>query len=199
MPKEQIRKRGRRKPKVEEALPPPPLPPPSAEIHIESNEPARAGPSSGIHPSRIALLKGHHTPLVAAPATAQDPEIDTEEGGEAQWERGPRADSDFPFGVLDPDVKAYFRNVEDQIKDWEGTSTVGEDREGTVHSFHWSPRLCIDASCIQLLRLRSSTLPPIRALRTKRFRTPSLYRPGYLGSARTTPSFHGRLGEAGHW
>ena len=39
-------------------------------------------------------------------------------------------DSVFPFGVLDPDLKAYFRNVENQIKDWEGSLSSGEDREG---------------------------------------------------------------------
>jgi hypothetical protein len=37
---------------------------------------------------------------------------------------------DFPFGELDPDLKGYFRTVEDQIKDWEGSSSVGEEREG---------------------------------------------------------------------
>ena len=36
------------------------------------------------------------------------------------WQRGPRTESEFPFGVLDPDLKAYFRNVEEQIRDWEG-------------------------------------------------------------------------------
>jgi nucleolar protein 9 len=30
-------------------------------------------------------------------------------------------------------VKAYFRNVEDQIKDWEGVNSVGEEREGETH------------------------------------------------------------------
>ena len=30
-------------------------------------------------------------------------------------------------------MKAYFRNVEDQIKDWEGVNSVGEEREGEKH------------------------------------------------------------------
>lgn len=52
------------------------------------------------------------------------------EEGAAQWVRGPRTDSEFPFGVLDPDLKGYFKTVEEQIKDWEGSSSIGEEREG---------------------------------------------------------------------
>lgn len=50
-----------------------------------------------------------------------------------EWSRAQVAqvpDADAPFGILDPDLKAYFRNVDDQIRDWEGVSSVGEEREG---------------------------------------------------------------------
>lgn len=38
--------------------------------------------------------------------------------------------SDAPFGRLDPDVKAYFRTVDEQLRDWKEerlTTDVGED------------------------------------------------------------------------
>jgi nucleolar protein 9 len=61
MPKEQIRKRGRRKPKTEEEhapVPPKveaPTPTPTAPV---PQQPQQAGPS-GLHPDRLALLTGH--------------------------------------------------------------------------------------------------------------------------------------------
>ncbi|KAK8865980.1 hypothetical protein IAR55_001130 [Kwoniella newhampshirensis] len=137
MPKEQIRKRGRRKPKAD----------PIDEAHSSTNakqesfveaeahtiEVNRAGPSvvapTGIHPARAALLAGRPVPVSeAGPASGEDHEEGLEEG-QADWTRGPRTESDFPFGVLDPDVKAYFRSVEEQVKDWEGVSSAGEERE----------------------------------------------------------------------
>jgi hypothetical protein len=36
--------------------------------------------------------------------------------------------------VLDPDLKGYFKTVEEQIKDWEGGSSIGEEREGESSS-----------------------------------------------------------------
>ncbi|WVF70512.1 hypothetical protein IAT40_005302 [Kwoniella sp. CBS 6097] len=125
MPKEQIRKRGKRKPKndaevVELA--------PSTEIH----EPVPSTSAGGIHPARAALLAGRPLP---PPEQTQNQNEDGEgerygEGeGAADWTRGSRVDSEFPFGVLDPDVKAYFRSVEEQIKDWEGVNSEGEERE----------------------------------------------------------------------
>ncbi len=53
-----------------------------------------------------------------------------EEKQRLKWQRGPRTDSEYPFGVLDPDLKAYFRNVEERIRDWEGVPSAGEEREG---------------------------------------------------------------------
>lgn len=160
MPKEQIRKRGKRKPKnvdegAENAGAVQEIP------NTTAGDIPQAGPSSsgasaaaaGIHPSRLALLKGGYRANVAsAPSyptgangvigqeAAQgqqsvqtehvgQPEGNAEEGA-AQWTRGPREESEFPFGVLDPDVKAYFKTVEEQIMSWEGTSSAGEEREG---------------------------------------------------------------------
>lgn len=136
MPKEQIRKRGRRKPKTE-AVPEPPVQdvtPTFTEAPQPAAEPV-AGPSSGIHPSRAAMMKGgprlQSRPEDATPqAECGEPGQPGEGEGQAMWGRPVVQDPAFPFGELDPDVKAYFRNVEDQIKDWEGTSSVGEEREG---------------------------------------------------------------------
>jgi nucleolar protein 9 len=133
MPKEQIRKRGRRKPKTEVGAGGAPIDEP--QLELAPSAPTDAPGPSGIHPSRAALLKGGPRPRYEAPVptTDQPHTQDEQENGAAQWERGPRIDSEFPFGVLDPDVKAYFRNVEDQIKDWEGVNSVGEEREGEKH------------------------------------------------------------------
>lgn len=151
MPKEQIRKRGRRKPKTDaplepEIAAPAPVAPP---VHDEPSAAPLAGPSTGIHPARAAMLQGgprlqqhsgdgqraQYLPRSSGVtegsngAATEGSDIPAE--GAAQY--GPRPvveDPAFPFGELDPDVKAYFRNVEDQIKDWDGTSSVGEEREG---------------------------------------------------------------------
>ncbi|BEI83685.1 hypothetical protein CcaverHIS002_0402890 [Cutaneotrichosporon cavernicola] len=119
MPKEQIRKRGKRKPKTEDDVAPASVPAPEP---VQEAEPETHG---GIHPSRLAFLKTGQRP--APPPRPEGEEV--EEDGAADWTRGPRHESEYPFGVLDPDVKAYFRNVEDQIKDWEGVGSVGEERE----------------------------------------------------------------------
>ncbi|WVQ97408.1 hypothetical protein IAU59_004521 [Kwoniella sp. CBS 9459] len=126
MPKEQIRKRGKRKPKHDDAevleLAP------STEIH----EPIPSSSATGIHPARAALLAGRPLPPPVEStqqASGEQGEGYAEGEGPANWTRGSRVDSEFPFGVLDPDVKAYFRSVEEQIKDWEGLSSEGEERE----------------------------------------------------------------------
>ena len=115
MPREQVRKRGRRKTKTDEDYVRP-----KPALHREELS-TEAGPSSGpsFHPARAALIAGHRPP---PPAEIDDQPLDsqTEEQG----------NPNFPFGELDPDLKAYFRTVEDQIKDWEGVSSVGEEREG---------------------------------------------------------------------
>ncbi|WRT64203.1 uncharacterized protein IL334_001132 [Kwoniella shivajii] len=122
MPKEQIRKRGKRRTKGDgEIVEVPPMG--MTEIH----EPEPSSSSTGLHPSRAALLAGRPIPP-PQPQGDQDSAPQGEEGA-ANWTRGDRTDSEFPFGVLDPDVKAYFRNVEEQIKDWEGIDTAGEERE----------------------------------------------------------------------
>ena len=52
-----------------------------------------------------------------------------EEKQKLEWGRDLRA-AEYPFGELDPDLKGYFRTVDDQIKDWEGVPSAGEEREG---------------------------------------------------------------------
>ena len=87
-------------------------------------ESSHAGPSS-IHPARAAMLAGQRPPPRQYDA-APEPE---QEEQQLEWSRDLR-EAEFPFGVLDPDVKAYFRNVDEQIRDWEGVSSTGEEREG---------------------------------------------------------------------
>nr|ODO02798.1 hypothetical protein L204_01539 [Cryptococcus depauperatus CBS 7855] len=122
MPKEQARKRGKRKAKVQEEGNVQPT------SHVIEPEPST---SAGIHPARAAMLAGRPIPVEPVPE-AQERNEDMgglQEEGQADWTRGPRTESEFPFGVLDPDVKAYFKNIEEQIKDWEGVSSEGEERE----------------------------------------------------------------------
>lgn len=137
MPKEHIRKRGKRKTKTEEWTPAANQsasePAPAEEEEQQQADP-HAG--SGIHPARLAFLQTGVRPP-PEPRPKNDGEGELNEGeygaeGDANWTRLDRTDSEFPFGVLDPDVKAYFRNVEEQIKDWEGTEVGGggEEREG---------------------------------------------------------------------
>lgn len=140
MPKEQIRKRGRRKPKAEEE----PVDAPKIEVHtpVVAPEPTPAGPS-GLHPDRIALLAQGHRPFRAAPPRPQG--VEGAEGGEGEVAQdGEPAqglsgrvfglNEEFPFGELDPDTKGYFKGLDEKIKSWQesGTSNVatGEEREG---------------------------------------------------------------------
>ncbi len=127
MPKEQIRKRGKRKPKTEQEFAPAPeaAPAPVPEAPVEAEE---AG--GGMHPSRLAFIQTGQRP--APPPRPEGEDVLGEPDGPANWTR--QYDAEFPFGVLDPDVKAYFRNVEDQVKDWEGVGSVGEEREGEFHA-----------------------------------------------------------------
>ncbi|WWD09471.1 hypothetical protein V865_007595 [Kwoniella europaea PYCC6329] len=129
MPKEQVRKRGRRVRKGDVQNEPESVPEvPTTEI----DEPVpSSSTATGIHPSRAAFLAGQPIPpsQTQEPSGEQEGEAYGEGEGAADWTRGSRIDSEFPFGVLDPDVKAYFRNVEEQIKDWEGVNTEGEERE----------------------------------------------------------------------
>ncbi|EAL21763.1 hypothetical protein CNBC4650 [Cryptococcus deneoformans B-3501A] len=122
MPKEHIRKRGKRKTKANDD---PPLQP---TTDVSEPEPSV---STGIHPARAAMLAGQSIP-VQTHSPSQDTQLEDserEEADQTQWIRGPRMESEFPFGVLDPDVKAYFKSIEEQIKDWEGVSSAGEERE----------------------------------------------------------------------
>ncbi|KAF9468782.1 armadillo-type protein [Collybia nuda] len=52
--------------------------------------------------------------------------------GEPSWirptaEHIPETNPEAPFGYVDVDVKAYFRTVDIQIRDWQGTHKAGED------------------------------------------------------------------------
>ena len=117
MPKEQVRKRGRRKPKIhQETFPGLPISPLQAE----------AAAPTGIHPARAALISGREPR--SPPHPSADEAVQHEQA--LEWERGPRIDSEYPFGVLDPNLKGYFRNIEDTIRDWEGAPSSGEEREG---------------------------------------------------------------------
>lgn len=95
-----------------------------------------AGPS-GIHPARAAMLSGRPLPARDIQTSTESQGVEDHAGveGTLEWQRTPQVDSDYPFGVLDPDLKAYFKIVEDQIRDWEGTSSLGEEREGNYYCF----------------------------------------------------------------
>ncbi|KAK1926743.1 armadillo-type protein [Papiliotrema laurentii] len=128
MPKEQIRKRGKRKGKNQDDNPssaPAPVVNNFTEQQVEDVPEPQAGPSTGgIHPARAALLAGRR-PVpsdIPAPEPVEDQQV-------LEWSRAQVQDAEFPFGVLDPDLKAYFRTVDDQIRDWEGVSSAGEERE----------------------------------------------------------------------
>lgn len=152
MPKEQIRKRGRRKPKEEEfakpkvetATAPDVQAPASTQVVDSSSAPPQAGPS-GLHPDRIALLNTGRRPA-PPPRAPNEGNAEGQKPGEGEtggdgdqpqqpWGRVFGLNEEFPFGELDPDLKGYFKTVEDQIKDWEGTSSAGEQREGTSQVF----------------------------------------------------------------
>lgn len=141
MPKEQIRKRGKRKPKAEEE----PVDAPKVAVQAPAPvvEPVREAGPSGLHPDRNALLAGGHKPFRAPPRTA-DGATSTTEGGNGEVQEGEQAqglsgrvfglNEEFPFGELDPDTKGYFKGLDEKIKSWQesGTSNVavGEEREG---------------------------------------------------------------------
>lgn len=137
MPKEQIRKRGRRKPKVQDEYDirkPVETPSSAPEQAVTEAQPAQAGPS-GLHPDRLALLAsgGRRPP---------PPHPDGEEGGvggegqqqeqQQPWGRQFGLVEEFPFGELDPDKKGFVKAAEEQIKDWVGaeSGSAGETREG---------------------------------------------------------------------
>lgn len=144
MPKEQIRKRGKRKPKAEEE----PVDAPKAQVQAQAPAPVaepiqEAGPS-GLHPDRIALLAQGHRPFRAAPPRPQGEEgaEGTQDGEQAQGLSGRvfGLNEEFPFGELDPDTKGYFKGLDEKIKSWQesGTSNVavGEEREGELYLGH---------------------------------------------------------------
>jgi nucleolar protein 9 len=69
----------------------------------------------------------------------------SEREGEPSWirpasETSPETSIEAPFGYVDADVKAYFRTVDDQIRDWQeadGSRTTlteesGDPNEGTL-------------------------------------------------------------------
>lgn len=170
MPKEQIRKRGRRKPKEEEFAKPkvetatataPEVHAPTPTQAVDSasaSAPPQAGPS-GLHPDRIALLSSGRRPA-PVPRAPNESNVegqipaDGAAGGEGEgdqpqqpWGRVFGLNEEFPFGELDPDLKGYFKTVEDQIKDWEGTSSAGEQREGR------SQLLLLNTSSVQVMVL----------------------------------------------
>ena len=160
MPKEQIRKRGRRKPKNEEEHAPVPAkveaPAPTATaVPIPEQQAQQAGPS-GLHPDRLALLAGHGSrpsrprvfdhgqppaqrPVDGGGAGAEGGATEGQGAAEGDQPQGPWGrtfglNEEFPFGELDPDTKGYFKGLDDKIKHWletgSGTVTVGEEREG---------------------------------------------------------------------
>lgn len=203
MPKEQIRKRGRRKPKEEEFAKPKveAAPTTASEPFVESAPPqAQAGPS-GLHPDRIALLSGRRPPPPTRNPNEVNGEGQTAAGGEGEgdqpqqpWGRVFGLNEEFPFGELDPDLKGYFRTVEDQIKDWEGTSSAGEQREGTpIHPIqHWNRNCGLRKEAD--LGHRSSKFPQFRPIGIERTRTQTLHRPRNGHGPRTAPPFARRLG-----
>ena len=80
--------------------------------------------------------KKHKKPVQNEPEPEADPEVYPEDadyegeqqtggfegGGRPSWvvpEREPQVNPEAPFGYVDADVKAYFRTVDLQIRDWQ--------------------------------------------------------------------------------
>lgn len=69
----------------------------------------------------------------AQPPPAPDPEIT----GEPSWIRPaaepiPETNPEAPFGYVDADVKAYFRTVDVQIRDWQGAREEAREDDDIV-------------------------------------------------------------------
>ena len=194
MPKEQIRKRGKRKPKnaEDDFVPTPAVEAIPAEVQPVRDEPphlqaeaAQAGPS-GIHPARAAFLAGRRLPPSDLPA----PEL-VDDAQVLEWSRNQK-DAEYPWGELDPDLKAYFRNVDEQIRDWEGVSSAGEEREGES----------IDVQALyRVMELmgRSSTVLVFCPGRAEGSRIDCIYGPGYRRCSGTPHAVAWRLGKKSYW
>ena len=95
--------------------------------------------------------KKHKKPVQNEPEPEADPEVYPEDadyedeqhtggfegGNRPSWvvsEREPQVNPEAPFGYVDADVKAYFRTVDLQIRDWQEnpahTSTGDNDGDG---------------------------------------------------------------------
>ena len=110
--------------------------------------------------------KKHKKPVQNEPKPEADPEVYQEDAGyedeqetggfeggnRPSWvvpDRGPQVNLEAPFGYVDADVKAYFRTVDLQIRDWQespahqsaGDNGDDENREdpneGTFMSTHF--------------------------------------------------------------
>lgn len=58
-----------------------------------------------------------------------------------------------PFGFVDPDIKAYFRSVDERLREWEGLGlVVGEDAESELEGMCWDmdARLVSQANLLPL-------------------------------------------------
>lgn len=103
--------------------------------------------SSGPHPHQVDMPKEnrkrgkkHKKPVQTEPEPQEDPEA-YQESAECEGESGtggfgggsrpswivrdsePQVNPEAPFGYVDADVKAYFRTVELQIRDWQESTT----------------------------------------------------------------------------
>ena len=93
----------------------------------------KAKPIGQVHECQSHLHYDHFGPTDAQPV-ARPPPIP---GGDVE-----RPSSSAPFGPLDPDVKAYFRTVDDQLRDWqEGRLNAfdadeGDPNEGIENMFY---------------------------------------------------------------
>ena len=66
-------------------------------------------------------------------ANVQPPTNDTEPSSGPSWIVSRALDSNVnseaPFGFVDPEMKAYFRTVEDQLKEWQQNGGDAEDED----------------------------------------------------------------------
>jgi nucleolar protein 9 len=80
--------------------------------------------------------KKHRKALEGAPEITRSPDDGIQQDSQA----GPswiaintqKVDEAAPFGSVDADVKAYFRSVDIQIRDWQKHSVRDEDEDGDV-------------------------------------------------------------------
>ena len=85
---------------------------------------------SEFHEQDFVALDGGSGPL-AGPSLSRA-------ANDAPTQGGHEVDPAAPFGFVDPDVKAYFRSVDERLREWEGLGLgLGEDAESELEGAYY--------------------------------------------------------------